>query len=73
MKLHHLLRFWRFDMSDKTIKIKKRAEESRVISLRVKEVLLSEIDEIAAETNCSRNEIINILLEHGVRNVEIEK
>lgn len=33
---------------------------------------LAELDRIASESNYSRNELINIILSHGVRNIEIE-
>ncbi len=34
--------------------------------------LLAELDRLAAESNRSRNELINIILAHGVKNIEIE-
>ncbi|MEE1049695.1 MAG: ribbon-helix-helix protein, CopG family [Clostridia bacterium] len=42
-----------------------------MISVRIKEGTLKKIDELADESNCSRNEIINILLENSVDDVEI--
>ncbi|MBQ7114048.1 MAG: CopG family transcriptional regulator [Clostridia bacterium] len=55
------------------LKLKKRGEDgNRVISLRIKEETLTEIDRIAKEVNYSRNELINIILEHGIRTIEIE-
>lgn len=33
---------------------------------------LAELDRIAAESNYSRNELINIILAYGVKNIEIE-
>lgn len=60
-------------MSDMTIKIKRRGEDGyRMISVRIKAETLEALDQLAAETNQSRNEIINLLLEHGVEHVEIE-
>ena len=54
-------------------KLKKRGEDgNRVITVRIKEETLSEIDRIAKEVNYSRNELINTILEHGVRTIEIE-
>lgn len=45
----------------------KRGEDGyRVISVRLKENTLQKIDEAAKETNRSRNEIINTILDHGV-------
>ena len=53
--------------------LKKRGEDgNRVITVRIKEETLSEIDRIAKEVNYSRNELINTILEHGVRTIEIE-
>jgi len=53
--------------------IKRRGEDgNKVISLRIKEDLLAEIDRIALETHYSRNELINIMLSHSVENIEIE-
>lgn len=58
-------------MSD-FLKIKKRGEDNhRVISIRVEAELLDKLDEIAGESNRSRNEVINLILEHGVENIEI--
>lgn len=54
------------------LKLKKRGEDgNRVITVRIKEETLSEIDRIAKEVNYSRNELINTILEHGVRTIEI--
>ncbi|MCM1363620.1 MAG: CopG family transcriptional regulator [Faecalibacterium sp.] len=60
-------------MNNEPLKIKKRGEDgSKIISVRIKEETLSELDRIASESNYSRNEIINIILAHGVKNIEIE-
>ena len=60
-------------MDDSVLKIKRRGEDGyKVISVRIKEETLAELDRIAAETNYSRNELINLILAHGVKNVEIE-
>jgi len=53
--------------------IKKRGDDgNKVITVRLKETTLSELDRIAAESRYSRNELINIMLEHGIQNIEIE-
>ena len=53
--------------------IKKRGEDGyKLISVRIKEDTLSNIDRIAAETNHSRNELINMILKHGAENLIIE-
>ncbi len=60
-------------MDDNFLKIKKRGEDgNRIISVRIKESVLDELDKIAAESNYSRNELINLILSHGIKNIEIE-
>ena len=55
------------------LKIKRRGEDgNRVITVRIAEVVLSKLDELSKETNRSRNELINMILRHGVNNIEIE-
>lgn len=61
------------DLKNEPLKIKKRGEDgNKVITVRIKEDVLTEIDRIAKEINCSRNELINILLQYGIKNIEIE-
>ena len=61
-------------MKNEPIRIKKRADDgSRVITVRIREETLAALDKVASEANYSRNELINLLLSHGVANVEIEK
>ena len=61
------------DINIEPLKIKKRGEDGyKLISVRIKEDTLSELDKIASETNYSRNELINEILCHGVRNIIIE-
>lgn len=60
-------------MGDHALKIKRRGEDGyKVISVRIKEDTLEALDKLAAETNYSRNELINLLLRYGVDNAEIE-
>ena len=60
-------------MKNEPLKIKRRGEDgSRVITVRIREETLAELDRIANESNYSRNELINIILKHGVKNIEIE-
>ena len=55
------------------LKIKKRGEDGyKLISVRIKEDTLSKLDKLANETNYSRNELINLILKHGVNNAVIE-
>jgi metal-responsive CopG/Arc/MetJ family transcriptional regulator len=60
-------------MKSEPLKIKRRGEDgNKVITVRIREDTLDALDKIAAETNHSRNELINIILSHGVQNLEIE-
>ncbi|MCX4373922.1 MAG: ribbon-helix-helix domain-containing protein [Oscillospiraceae bacterium] len=60
-------------MKSEPLKIKRRGEDgNKVITVRIREDTLDALDKIAAETNRSRNELINIILRHGVQNLEIE-
>ena len=60
-------------MKNEPLKIKKRGEDgTKLITIRIKEDVLASLDKIASEANYSRNELINIILKHGVDNVEIE-
>lgn len=60
-------------MANTPLVIKKRGEDgNKVISIRIKEDLLAELDRVSSETNISRNELINIILRHGLDNLKIE-
>ena len=60
-------------MKNEPLKIKRRGEDgSKIISVRIKEDTLVALDKIAAEVNCSRNELINLILSHGIQTIEIE-
>ena len=60
-------------MNSEPLIIKKRGEDgNRIITVRIREDTLTELDRLAAESNRSRNELINIILAHGVKNIEIE-
>ena len=59
-------------MNSNSLKIKKRGEDgNKIISVRIKEDILKELDKIAKESNYSRNELINLILQYGVENLEI--
>ena len=47
-------------------------DEHKVISIRVKNELISRLDRIASEANRSRNEVINLLLEAAVSIVKVK-
>ena len=60
-------------MEKEPLVIKRRGEDgSGIITVRIKEDTLAELDRIAAESNYSRNELINIILAHGVKTIQIE-
>ena len=55
-------------MSNEPSKIKRRGDDGhRVFSVCLKEETVSALDRIAGENNYSRNELINIMLEYGVK------
>ncbi len=60
------------------IKIKKKAARRgddgyKVVSVRMKDELIARLDELAAKTNRSRNELVNILLAAAVDIVKVEE
>lgn len=59
------------------IKIKKKAAKKgddgyKIVSVRMKDELLARLDELALQSNRSRNELINLLLESAAEIVKIE-
>lgn len=60
-------------MSKEPLVIKRRGEDgTKIITVRLREETLKELDRLSAESNYSRNELINIILKHGVENLKIE-
>ena len=60
-------------MKNDPLIIKKRRDDgNRIITVRIREDTLAELDRLAAESNRSRNELINLILAHAVKNIEIE-
>lgn len=60
------------------IKITKKAVRKgddgyKIVSVRMKEELLEKLESLSAQTNRSRNELINILLESAISIVKIEE
>ena len=61
-------------MKNEPLVIKRRGDDgTKVITVRIREELLSELDRIASVSNHSRNELINIMLEFGIENCEIKE
>ncbi len=53
-------------MTNGVLKIKRRGENGyKLISVRIKEETLETQDKLAAETNYSRNELINVFLQQA--------
>lgn len=45
----------------------------KIFSIRIKDEIVANLDVLAQETNRSRNELINILLEFAIENCEVEE
>lgn len=55
-------------------KIAKRGDDGyKIVSVRMKEELLEKLDKLSADSNRSRNELINLLLDAAVEIVKIEE
>ena len=60
-------------MNNEPLRIKKRGDDGyRTLSIRIETETLEKLEKLAGETNRSRNEIICLILKHGVDNVIIE-
>ena len=44
----------------------------KIFSIRIKDETVAELDRLAQETNRSRNELINILLDYAINNCEVK-
>ena len=63
---------------DKEIKITKKTPRRgddgyKIVSVRMKEEMLDRLDRLAAQTNRSRNERINLLLDSAMEIVKVEE
>ena len=63
---------------EKEIKITKKTarrgdEGYKVVSVRMKEEMLERLDELSSQTNRSRNELINLLLDAAMKIVKVEE
>lgn len=63
---------------DKEIKITKKTPRRgddgyKIVSVRMKEGMLEWLDRLAAQTNRSRNELINLLLDSAMEIVKVEE
>lgn len=64
------------DIMDKKLVIKKRElsgdDGYKIFSIRIKEEASKKLDALSQETNRSRNELINIMLDWSIDNIEIK-
>lgn len=63
---------------EREIKITKKAARRgddgyKVVSVRMKEEMLECLDELSSQTNRSRNELINLLLDAAMKIVKVEE
>ena len=55
-------------------KLAKRGDDGyKIVSVRMKDELIDKLDQLSADTNRSRNELINLLLEAAVDIVKVEE
>lgn len=55
-------------------KVAKRGDDGyKIVSVRMKDELIEKLDRLSTDTNRSRNELINILLEAAVDIVKVEE
>ena len=62
-------------MQEKLIITKKtlKGEDGyKTFSIRIKEQTVASLDNLAKETNRSRNDLINVLLDFAIKNCEVE-
>ena len=63
---------------EREIKITKKAARRgddgyKVVSVRMKEEMLERLDELSSQTNRSRNELSNLLLDAAMKIVKVEE
>ena len=55
-------------------KVAKRGDDGyKIVSVRMKDELIEKLDKLSADTNRSRNELINLLLEASLDIVKVEE
>lgn len=55
-------------------KVAKRGDDGyKIVSVRMKDELIEKLDRLSTDTNRSRNELINILLDAAVDIVKVEE
>lgn len=57
-----------------TKKVARKGEDGhKVVSVRMKDSTIASLDELSEQTNRSRNELINMLLEAALEDVSVEE
>ena len=57
-----------------TKRVQKRGDDGyKIVSVRMKDELIAQLDDLSNKNNRSRNELINLLLESAVEIVKIEE
>ena len=55
-------------------KIARKGDDGyKIVSVRMKEEMIAQLDELSKETNRSRNELINLLLDAAIGIVKVEE
>lgn len=57
-------------MKDRKLKITRKEDEYIIFSIRIKNDIMKKLDDIANNTDRSRNEVINMCLEFALNNLE---
>jgi len=61
-------------MRDNKLIVKPKGEDGyRVFSIRIRESLVEDIEQVAVKTGRSRNELIGIFLEYALKNCVIDE
>ncbi|MBR5445840.1 MAG: ribbon-helix-helix protein, CopG family [Clostridia bacterium] len=61
-------------MQHEPIKIMKRGDDGHhLVSVRLRDSIYNRLEELSKETGRSRNELINLILEEGLKNIIIEE
>ena len=61
-------------MADKLTITKLKGDDGyKIFSIRVREETVQKLNKISADTNRSRNEVINMMLEYGIKNYEVKE
>ena len=60
-------------MKEQKLVLRRGEDGHRMFSVRMRESIAEQLDEIAAKSNRSRNELINVFMEFAIANCIIEE